>query len=418
MMPKSDDQMLTKSSQGPRFARSDIRYWENAVFQRVRSRKGKKDRSKHFSVQIQFAGRRAEFSLGTANKAVAARKAREIHEHLKVNGWTATLAKFKSPPEPKDNGAIRTVGELIAAIEGTTASRGRTLREYIRSFRRIVASAFGIDDPKKYDYRKGGRSGWIERIDSIPLEKITPQVVQSWKVDFLSRAGQNPAKQRTARISVNSALRGARSLFSPTRLKFITLPLGFTSPFASVALEPRQAMSYRSFFDIKLLVANAQSQLSRSDPEAFKAFLLASMVGLRRAEIDQLEWTAFDWQLEKLHIGVTEHFAVKSQGSIGDVDLDRELMEVFKNFTRSVAALSSSSLASSQGPEVPTPITAASELLNASPAGFGSTEWSENVRSTHCARNSAVRSATGTASTPRHGRFGTATLVQRPALFG
>jgi hypothetical protein len=332
MMPKSDDQMLTKSSQRPRFARSDIRYWENAVFQRVRYRKGKKDRSKHFSVQIQFAGRRAEFSLGTANKAVAARKAREIHEHLKVNGWTATLAKFKSPPEPKDNGAIRTVGELITAIEGTTASRGRTLREYIRSFRRIVASAFGIDDPKKYDYRKGGRSGWIERIDSIPLEKITPQVVQSWKVDFLSRAGQNPAKQRTARISVNSALRGARSLFSPTRLKFITLPLGFTSPFASVALEPRQAMSYRSFFDIKLLVANAQSQLSRSDPEAFKTFLLASMVGLRRAEIDQLEWTAFDWQLEKLHIGVTEHFAVKSQGSIGDVDLDRELMEVFKNF--------------------------------------------------------------------------------------
>ena len=86
------------------------------------------------------------------------------------------------------------------------------------------------------------------------------------------------------------------------------------------------------FFDIKLLVANAQSQLSRSDPEAFKAFLLASMVGLRRAEIDQLERTALDWQLEKLHIGVTEHFAVKSQGSIGDVDLDRQLMEVFKNF--------------------------------------------------------------------------------------
>jgi hypothetical protein len=127
MMPKSDDQMLTKSSQGPRFARSDIRYWENAVFQRVRSRKGKKDRSKHFSVQIQFAGRRAEFSLGTANKAVAARKAREIHEHLKVTGWAATLARFKSLPEPKDNGAIQTVGELIAAIEGTTASRGRTL---------------------------------------------------------------------------------------------------------------------------------------------------------------------------------------------------------------------------------------------------------------------------------------------------
>jgi len=131
---------------------------------------------------------------------------------------------------------------------------------------------------------------------------------------------------------VNSALRGARSLLSPARLRFITLPSGFVSPFASVSLEPRQAMTYRSFFDIKKLVASAQTELSTSDPEAYKAFLLASMAGLRRAEIDQLEWTAFDWQHERLHIGVTEHFAGKSQGSIGDVDLDRELVTLFKDF--------------------------------------------------------------------------------------
>jgi hypothetical protein len=77
------------------------------------------------------------------------------------------------------------------------------------------------------------------------------------------------------------------------------LPSGFVSPFASVSLEPRHAMTYRSFFDIKKLVASAQAELSTSDPEAYKAFLLASMAGLRRAEIDQLEWTAFDWQHEK-----------------------------------------------------------------------------------------------------------------------
>src|ERR1700675_1915334 len=134
---------MTKSSQVPKFARSDIRYWESAVFQRVRYRKNKKDRSMYSSVQIQSASRRSEFNLGTANKAVAARKAREIHEHLKVTGWAVTLAKFKSRPEPKDNSAVQTVGELIAAIEGTNASRGRTLTEYVRSFRRIVASAFG-----------------------------------------------------------------------------------------------------------------------------------------------------------------------------------------------------------------------------------------------------------------------------------
>jgi integrase len=91
-------------------------------------------------------------------------------------------------------------------------------------------------------------------------------------------------------------------------------------------------MWYRSSFDIKKLITDAQTDLSESDPESFKVFLLASMVGLRRAEIDRLEWIAFDWQLDKLHIGVTEHFAVKSQGSIGHVDLDSELTALFKNF--------------------------------------------------------------------------------------
>jgi hypothetical protein len=76
---------------------------------------------------FRFSSQAGGPSLVSANKAVAARKAREIHEHLKVTGWAATLARFKSLPEPKDNGAIQTVGELIAAIEGTTASRGRTL---------------------------------------------------------------------------------------------------------------------------------------------------------------------------------------------------------------------------------------------------------------------------------------------------
>jgi hypothetical protein len=44
MMPK----VMTKFPQGPKFARGDISYWENAVFQRVSYRKKTKDRSKHF----------------------------------------------------------------------------------------------------------------------------------------------------------------------------------------------------------------------------------------------------------------------------------------------------------------------------------------------------------------------------------
>ena len=170
---------MAKASQGPRFARSDIRYWQKVVFQRVRRRKGKEDKSKHFSVQLQFASRREEFNLRTANRAAAAGRACEIFDHLKVNGWAATLTKFKLGPEPKATGSVETVGDLNEAIQATTSGRGRTLSEYIRSFRRIVAGAFGIDDLKKNDYRAGGRTSWIERIHSIRLEKLTPQVVQS-----------------------------------------------------------------------------------------------------------------------------------------------------------------------------------------------------------------------------------------------
>jgi hypothetical protein len=96
--------------------------------------------------------------------------------------------------EPRSEGVVETVGQFIQAIETTSSAHGRTFGEYIRSFRRIVAEAFGIDDPKKYDYRRGGHTGWIERIDAIPLAKITPQKVQGWKVDFLARAGRSPTE--------------------------------------------------------------------------------------------------------------------------------------------------------------------------------------------------------------------------------
>src|ERR1700746_3983039 len=93
-MTKIADQLLTTPS---RFAKSDIRYWQAAVFQRVRNRGGARvQTSKHFSIQLMGHGRREEFNLGTSNKSVAAHKAREIYEYLKVNGWPATLATYKA----------------------------------------------------------------------------------------------------------------------------------------------------------------------------------------------------------------------------------------------------------------------------------------------------------------------------------
>jgi hypothetical protein len=151
-MLESDDQLLTRS-QSRKYARSDIRYWQEAVFQRVRHRKGQKQRAKLFSVQLQARGRREEFNLGVGNKAQAAAKAREIYEHLKVNGWTATLAKFKPENGQQQVQGVQTVGDFVGAIEATTPAN-RTVTEYIRRFRKIVADIFELDSerPPAMDY--------------------------------------------------------------------------------------------------------------------------------------------------------------------------------------------------------------------------------------------------------------------------
>ena len=139
MSTKSGDQMVTKALQGRRFARSDIRYWQKLVFQRVRRRRGKEDKSKHFSVRLQFAGRREEFNLRTANRAAAVGRAREIYDYLKVNGCAARFTKFKLRPAPKATGSVETVGDLIEAIQalaGETITVATLLPPQIRAISR------------------------------------------------------------------------------------------------------------------------------------------------------------------------------------------------------------------------------------------------------------------------------------------
>jgi integrase len=335
---KTAEELLKTSAAEVRFPKTDVRYWQRRIFRRRYKHKNQTVEVWHYSVQLTYQRRREEFALETANKTAAGAKAREIYLYVSANGWEATIAKFKrSTREPRNEGAVETVGQFIDAIQATSSTRGRTLAEYIRSFRRIVAGAFGIDDPKKYDYRKGGRSRWLGRVNAVALAKITPHRIQTWKVAFFAKGGQNPTEQRTAKISINSALRGARSLFSAKRLKFITLPTGFVSPFASVPLEPRQSMRYRSTFDVEALVRDAFRDLML-DPQVLKALLLGALCGLRRGEIDRLTWNALDFSKRTLHIGPTEHFHPKSEDSIATIDLDPEFAELFQAFKQKAAS--------------------------------------------------------------------------------
>jgi integrase len=124
----------------------------------------------------------------------------------------------------------------------------------------------------------------------------------------------------------------------------VTLPSPL--PFDGIAFEPRQSGRYRSSIDPAKLTKAAQEELSSDDPPVFLVFLLALGAGLRRIEIDRLQWAAFRWHDNVIRIEPTRYFEPKTEHSIGDVQIDPELMRVFHGY----AALAGSNFVI-EGPE-------------------------------------------------------------------
>ena len=119
-------------------------------------------------------------------------------------------------------------------------------------------------------------------------------------------------------------------------LKFVTMELPET-PFAGVKFEPRQSMRYRASFDVEEVIRWALEGDKGKDivplpDEQKKIFLLAVMAGLRRPEIDLLEWTAFRWNEGLIRIEATRYFQPKSEDSAGDVEIDAELLAAFRGY--------------------------------------------------------------------------------------
>jgi integrase len=312
-----------------RHPKTDLRYWERAIFQPTYTRYGKVWKVGEWAAKIQHLGRRETFSLGSANKESAATRAKQIYLSLQAAGWDATLAKFK-PKAGSAGKTVATIGEFVKEVREKASGRPKTIESYCQAFRTIVADIRGIDGGKsKYDYRTGGRDSWLKKVHGVRIAAITPAEVQKWKLRFLRRAGTDPIKQRAARVSVNSLMRQAKSLFAPAVLRFVSLELPDASPFAGVGFEQQPSMRYRSGFDVEKLIDAAQKELP---VEQLKIFLLATMAGLRRDEIDKLEWEAFRWDQGIIRIEATRYFHPKSEDAVGDVEIDPELLEIFRGF--------------------------------------------------------------------------------------
>jgi integrase len=199
---------------------------------------------------------------------------------------------------------------------------------------------FGIRGAKdKHDYVNGGHEKWLKRIHAVRLHRLTPQRVNGWKVKYLKAAASNPLKLKQANTTVRSILRSSMSLFAKDVLPHITLKLPKPLPFEGVVLPKAESSRYKSEIDPALLLQKARADLTATNPkteepfldaEAFKVLLLALGAGLRRDEIDTLQWKQILWTQKAIRVETTEYGATKSHTSEADVDVDESLLTLLK----------------------------------------------------------------------------------------
>jgi integrase len=294
-----------------KFAKTDARYWEQKVgFQTPASRT--------FSVQIQHANRRAIIGLGTANRAQAAFEARQLYLSLKANGWDETMRRRRGDAAEKKSDV--TIGEYIDAVRENSILRPATIASYAAALRAIAGAITG---------RKGRRQR-----DAIKLRSITDDKVKAWRAAYVKRQGVNPLAEKSARISASSLIVRAKALFHADTVSRVrdAVELPEPLPFAGVKGESVAMPRYRSTFDIIALVESAKQELATAEPELFKIFLLGAMAGLRRHEIDLLQWRAFLFDEGVIRVETTEHFRPKSTASEGDIHVDAELLDIFRGY--------------------------------------------------------------------------------------
>lgn len=325
----SPEVLAGNAASGQRFARTHPGYWRDRVFRRERD--GALD--SHYTAKIQHAGRRENFPLHSANKSTAAARAADIYRDLVIQGWEATLARYKpKPSEPERQSA--TVGELIETASQVSSARRHTLDSYAKALRRIISEIKGIQDGRKFDAFKGGREEWRQQVDAVTLASISPAGVMAWKNRRLREEEGNPMGKRHAIVTVNSLIRNAKALLGKKILPFVEQQLVISRPlpFDGVSLEKSPSLRYTSRVDAYAILATARDELAESDPEGFKVLVLALVCGLRRSEIDNLLWRAFDFTKGVLRVEPNEYHELKSEDSAGEIDLDADTVALFRGF--------------------------------------------------------------------------------------
>lgn len=323
----------------PRAAKTHQDYWKTRIKRRpFRDGRGAVVVPPEYSVRMFHLGREVWFNLETANQSVGAAKAGDIYLSLVAAGWTATLVRYK--PSPIARADVCTVGEFLTDVVSRSHLKPMTVRRYAVKLRKMVADVAKIDAGAKgkarrakYDYMNGGRKIWLAKIDGQRLDVLTPEGVNAWRNQYVSRAGTDPVARKSAERSAASYLRCARSLFAPDVLSMLRVKLP-GNPFAGVKLKDPGPQRYHSEINPEWLLAAAARELRKKEPQQFLALFLCLWAGLRRREADLLMWDQIDFKQGQIHVRRTAHFEPKTEESQRLIDLAPEAVDVLRRFKK------------------------------------------------------------------------------------
>jgi len=317
-------------------SRFHLDYWKDRIYRKSYTRDGERHVVAEWSVRLQHLGRREAFALGTANAAAATEKAKEISIFLEANGWDATIPRFK--PTPLIKAEIATLGEFLADVVARGHLRERTVRIYATKLRKIVADITKVEagtrgkaKRAKFDYVNGGRNAWLARVNGQSMSVITPDALSAWRNTYVSRAGSEPTKRKSAERSAASMLRAGRALFADDILKVLRVKLP-PNPFEGVKVRDPGPQRYHSDVNPEWLLACADRELRTAQPQVYLGLHLCLWAGLRRKEADTLTWSQVDLESGTLHVRRTPYFEPKTDESERLIDLAPAAVEVLRGF--------------------------------------------------------------------------------------
>ncbi|HEY0551228.1 MAG TPA: tyrosine-type recombinase/integrase [Verrucomicrobiae bacterium] len=228
--------------------------------------------------RFRFRGKQVLRNLGTEIKAVAEKRLRDIYKEFEAGRFAAT-------EDSKLRRALATIGELAAAYRVAAQSRRlspSTIEQNIGSLGVIIRKVQGAGvDP-------------LAQCTTL----LTPKLVQDYQSKLLTAAGADKLAQDRAATTANSTLRQARCLFGKkirplyTGLKLPDLGAFLAYPPLPCAKKryqlPPAELIERTIRNATADVEHAGQKfpaLKTSDPNAYRAFLLAIAAGERKAEI-------------------------------------------------------------------------------------------------------------------------------------